>query len=211
MRNKLIYYYLNSFITPGNTFNEFKADSKNFKYSFIYMLIPITGYTLMYIMLTIGNGAPSVFTPWLNISKEEYYSINRFLVAPSFILSWFFASAVIHVLSRILDGKGTFDDMLALIGLSTSIAMWGTLLHDLIMSFLSALRVIDAKQHEIAMNSPTVWRIVLWISIIIYLIYFLTLFSKSVSAVHKFSKLKSFFIGLVGFICFQLIFLIFNR
>jgi hypothetical protein len=34
--------------------------------------------------------------------------------------------------------------------------MMGTSLHDLPISILSALKVINANQHEIAVNSPTI-------------------------------------------------------
>jgi hypothetical protein len=165
----------------------------------------------MYIFLTIGDGAPSVFTPWLNIPKENYYAINRFLLAPSMIMSWFLAAVVIQILSRWAKGSGSFEQTLSVIGLCISVAMWGTLVHDLIMSSLSAARIIDARQHEIAMNSPTVWRTLLWISITIYLVAFLLFFSKAVKAVHKIPTGKATLIGLSGFLVFQLVFVLFNR
>jgi len=165
----------------------------------------------MYILLTIGNGAPSVFTPWLNIPKEDYYSINRFLLAPSMILCWIVASAIIQILSRIFKGVGTFEQTLAVIALTISIAMWGGLIHDLPMSFLSAVGIINARQHEIDMNSPTIFRTLLWIFYSIYFVAFMILFPISVKVTHKLTTAKSIFIGWTGFICFQIIFLIFNR
>jgi hypothetical protein len=79
------------------------------------------------------------------------------------------------------------------------------------MSFLSAAGVIDAKQHEIAMNSPTIFRTLLWICYSIYFIAFLVLFSLAARTVHKLNWLKSIGIGTTAFIVFQLVFLIFNR
>jgi hypothetical protein len=180
-------------------------------YAFLYMLIPIIGYTLMYMLLTIGNGAPSVFTPWLNIPKESYYSINRYLLAPSLVLCWFTATAFIQVASRTANGIGTFEQTLAVLGLSISVAMWGGLLHDLPMSFLSAIKVIDARQHELDMNSPTIWRTLLWTFYSLYFIAFFTLFINAVRYVHKISLTLSILIGTGGFLIFQLIFVIFNR
>jgi hypothetical protein len=204
-------YYFKTFVKPQRTFNLFITDSKSYKYGFLYMLIPLIGYTVMYIFLTIGNGAPSVFTPWLNIPKENYYAVNRFLLAPSMIMSWFLAASVIQILGKWAKGSGSFEQTLSVIGLSISVAMWGTLVHDLIMSFLSAVRIIDARQHEIAMNTPTIYRTLLWISMAIYLFAFLLLFSKGVKAVHKISTGKATLIGLFGFLVFQLIFVLFNR
>ena len=138
----------------------------------------------MYIFLTIAEGAPSTLTPWLNISKENYYAANRFLLAPSMLICWFTATSFIQVVSRLLGGAGTFEQTLPAISLSISIAMWAALIHDLPMSFLSATGVINASQHEIAMNSPTFFRTILWICYSIYFIAFIILFpfiSKSSS------------------------------
>ncbi|MCK7462124.1 MAG: YIP1 family protein [Sphingobacterium sp.] len=178
---------------------------------FLYMSIPLVLYTLMYVLLNLGGGAPSTFTPWLNIPKERYYFYNQFLLAPSLVLAWFAAAALVQVLARAFRGKGTFEQTLSILGLSTSVAMWGTLFHDLLMSFFSAVRVIDARQHEIAMNTPTVWRTVLWICFAVYFGAFFVLYSKSVRVVHGLSVAGSALIGSAGFVLFQLIFVIFNR
>ena len=203
--------YFQTVYQPRKTFEELIIKDDLYKQSFAYISIPIVCYSLLYIFLTIAKGAPSTLTPWLNISKEDYYSINRFLLAPSMIICWFTATSFIQVISRLLGGAGTFEQTLSTISLSISIAMWGALIHDLPMSFLSAVGVIDAKQHEIAMNSPTIFRTILWICYSIYFIAFLILFPISVRVVHKLNWIKSIIIGALAFIIFQTIFLIFNR
>jgi len=203
--------YFQTVYKPRKIFEELIIKDDLYKQSFAYISIPIVCYSLLYIFLTIAKGAPSTLTPWLNISKEDYYSINRFLLAPSMIICWFTATSFIQVISRLLGGAGTFEQTLATISLSISIAMWGALIHDLPMSFLSAVGVIDAKQHEIAMNSPTIFRTILWICYSIYFIAFFILFPISVRVVHKLNWLKSIIIGSLAFIIFQTIFLIFNR
>jgi len=203
--------YFQTVYKPRMTFEDLIIKHNIYKLSFAYISIPIICYTLLYIFLTIAKGAPSTLTPWLNISKENYYSINRFLLAPSMIICWFTATSFIQVVSRLLGGAGTFEQTLATISLSISIAMWGALVHDLPMSFLSAIGVINASQHEIAMNSPTIFRTILWICYTIYFIGFFILFPTSVRVVHKLNWRKSIMIGALAFIIFQTIFLIFNR
>ncbi|HOW26318.1 MAG TPA: YIP1 family protein [Bacteroidales bacterium] len=203
--------YLQTIYKPRKTFEELIIQDNLYRRSLVYISIPIVCYTLLYIFLTMANGAPSTLTPWLNISKDEYYSINRFLLAPSMIICWFTATSFIQIASRLIGGKGTFEQTLSTISLSISIAMWGALIHDLPMSFLSAIGVIDARQHEIAMNSPTVFRTILWICYLIYFIAFFILFPLSVRVVHKLNWIKSIVIGASAFIIFQTIFLIFNR
>ena len=203
--------YFQTFYKPRKTFEELSATNSPLKYSFFFIAIPIVFYTLMYVFLTIANGAPSTLTPWLNIPKEDYYAINRFLLAPAMLICWFSATSFIQICSRLMGGTGTFEHTLVTIALSISIAMWGGLIHDLPMSFLSAIGVIDAKQHEIDMNSPTIFRTILWICYSIYFIAFLILFPLAVRVVHKMNWLKSLIVGVLAFMIFQTIFLVFNR
>lgn len=203
--------YLETIYKPQKKFEELIRKDNLYKLSFAFISIPIICYTLLYVFLTIAKGAPSTLTPWLNISKADYYAINRFLLAPGMIICWFTATSFIQVTSRLLGGAGTFEQTLATIALSISIAMWGALIHDLPMSFLSAVGVIDASQHEIAMNSPTIFRTILWICYSIYFIAFLILFPIAVRVVHKLTWIKSIIIGSMAFVIFQTIFLIFNR
>lgn len=207
----LISDYFQTVYKPQKTFEELILKDNLYKRSLVFISIPIVCYSLLYIFLTIANGAPSTLTPWLNIPKEDYYSINRFLLAPSMIICWFTATSFIQVVSRLLKGVGTFGQTLSAISLSISIAMWGALIHDLPMSFLSAVGVIDASKHEIAMNSPTIFRTILWICYSIYFIAFFILFPISVRVVHKLNWIKSIIMGSLAFIIFQTIFLIFNR
>ncbi|MDR3611252.1 MAG: hypothetical protein P4L27_11860 [Ignavibacteriaceae bacterium] len=52
------------------------------------------------IFLTIGGGALSVFTPWLNIPKRTYYSVNRFLVAPLWMQASLLSASMVRVVGR---------------------------------------------------------------------------------------------------------------
>lgn len=209
--NNFLKYFTTAFYKPSFALELLLKDKNSFKLSFVYILMPILGYTIMYIFLTIGNGAPSVLTPWLNISKESYYTINRFLLTPSMIMCWLLAAAVMQLFSKLFNGNGTFEQTLSVLALSIAVGMTFSLLHDIPMSFLSAVRVIDAKQHEIDMNSPTIWRTLLWVFYAAYFIAFFILFPACVRMVHKLSRSKSIFIGITSFIIFQIVFLIFNR
>jgi hypothetical protein len=200
-----------TFFNPGKAFNNLLGKPRHLRTGFLFLLIPIVGYTLMYQFLTLAHGAPSVFTPWLNIPKEKYYYWNRFLLAPSILLSWIAAAASMHLLSLAGGGKGSFEQTISLVALSVSVSMCYGLMHDLPVSILSALKVIDAKQHEVDMNSPTPWRIMLWSFYTAYFLSFIILFTKTTSVVHRLNKGLSLAIGFAGFILFQLVFLVFNR
>jgi len=117
--------YLQAFYKPKKKFEELVTRDNQLESSLLYIAIPIGFYTLMYIFLTIADGAPSTLTPWLNISKDNYYSVNRFLLAPSMLICWFTATSFIQISSRLLGGTGTYEQTLSVIALSISISMWG--------------------------------------------------------------------------------------
>ncbi|MFN8286435.1 MAG: hypothetical protein U0V74_06775 [Chitinophagales bacterium] len=84
--NHLMKHYFLAFYKPKRAFELLLANSRYFKLAFLYIFIPTAAYTLMYVFLTIAHGASSAFTPWLNISKENYCAVGRFLLAPSMLL-----------------------------------------------------------------------------------------------------------------------------
>ena len=200
-----------TFIKPKQAFETLLQRPNYFKLGFLYILLPVTGYTLMYILLSIAHGAPSVFTPWLNIEKENYYSINRFLLAPSMLLCWVDAAGFIQIIARFQHTKASFEQTLSVLALSISVAMLFSLLHDLPMSFMSAVGIINAREHEIAMNSPGIWRFLLWFFYSLYGIAFLVLFPYTIRVVHGMSWMKSIVTCWLAFVLFQLLFLLFNR
>jgi hypothetical protein len=209
--NKPLTPYFGTLLHPARSFAALLRHPHYFRLGFLYMLVPVVAYTLMYVFLTVAHGAPSVFTPWLNIAKEDYYAINRFLLAPSMLLAWLAATSLAQVLSRIAGGRGSFEQTLTTLALAISVSMWGGLLHDLPMSFCSAIGIIDARQHELDMNAPTIYRTLLWIAYSLYFLAFGILFPAAVRAVHGLSRGRSIAIGLSAFVLFQLVFLVFNR
>ncbi|HSK13145.1 MAG TPA: hypothetical protein VK907_08005 [Phnomibacter sp.] len=210
MKN-MIHYYALLFKSPVRCMDALAQDQRPVRLGFMLMLFPLVGYTLMYIFLTIAHGAPSVFTPWLNISKEAYYAANRWLLAPSLLLAWIGASGLMQILGGAVGGRGSFEQTLLVTAFSISVAMAFGLLHDLPMSFCSAVGIIDAGQHEKDMNSPTIWRTLLWSFYSLYGLAFLFLFPLGIHRVHRSGLAASICIGLAGFILFQTVFLVFNR
>jgi hypothetical protein len=204
-------YTLDTIVHPVRTFEVLSAEPARLRIGMRAITLTAVLYTLMYVMLAAGGGAPSSFEPWLAISKEEYYRYNIFLLAPSMFMSWILASGVTQLLARRWGGTGTFEDTLGVLGLGASVASWSTLSHDLVMSALSALRVIDAKQHEIAMNTPTVFRTVIWTLMILYVVAFLVLFTAGIRAAHRLPAARAVILGFAAFGVYQTVFFVFNR
>lgn len=202
-------YYVSIIKHPSKTFEDLIRDKQKIRFGFFAVLIQVSVYTLVYIFLILGRGEP--FKPWLSIPPEVYYRYNVFFLAPSLIFGWILASGVVQLLSRLFSGSGNFEDTGVVIGFGIGLASWTTGFHDLLTSFLGAVHIISQHNYEMALNTPTFWRTILWIQFALYLFFFLLLFTIGIKCVHKIKTLPSLFLAFTGFICYQLFFLIFNR
>jgi len=126
-------------------------------------------------------------------------------------VSWILASGVVQLLSRLFSGTGSFENTVVVIGFGIGLASWTTGFHDLLTSFLGGIHIISQHNYEIALNSATIWRTLLWIQFGLYLICFLLLFTFGIKTAHKIKTGQALFLAITGFLCYQLFFLIFNR
>lgn len=202
-------YYCSVFTRPAVTFAMLMDDSRKLRFSFFAVFITALLYTFVYVFLIFGDGRP--FKPWLNIAPEEYYRYNVFFCLPSMFLAWILASGVLQLVSRLITRQGTFEQALAVTGFAISIASWSTGIHDILTSFLGAVHIIDQQQYEAAMNSPTIWRILLWVQMLIYLVWFILLFSKGSKVVYGTRTWQAALLGALAFVMYQGFFFIFNR
>jgi hypothetical protein len=209
VEKSFIKYYIGTIVKPNSTLEKLITDDKKIKFGFYSVLITAILYTFVYLFLILGEGQP--FKPWLDIPIENYYRYNVFFCAASMFLGWILSVGVIHTLSRLITSNGTFEQSLAGFGFGIGIASWTTGIHDLLTSFLGGIHVINQRDYEIALNSPTIWRTLLWIQMIAYLIWFVILFSKSVKVVYRLSTGQSILLGTIGYFIYQLFFFIFNR
>lgn len=204
-------YYLGVIFRPRRTFDALMADDRRLRFGLIALSISMGLYLLVYIFLTMGGGAPSSFTPWLAIPLNVYYFYDRFLVVPSMLGGWILASGVAHLLSRLFSGKGTFEDTLSVLGFAISIAVMASLLHDLPDSFLGGVGLLNLKEYEVALNSPTIWRVILWTCYGLSFALFVVLFPKAIGAAQRIGRVPAIGIGLFSFMVYQVVFLVFNR
>ena len=204
-------YYLGTFFKPRRTFEILLTDDRKLKFGFLALLLNAILYNLVYIFLTMAGGAPSSFTPWLAVPKEVYYFYNQFWLAPSMFGCWILSAGVAHLLSHLVSGKGSFEDTLSVFGFGITAATLFALLHDLPDTFLGAIGVLDVRWYEVQLNSPTIWRTILWVSYSTALIMLYVLLTKGVIASQRIKGIYAIFIGLVAFVAYQGVFLVFNR
>jgi hypothetical protein len=204
-------YYVGTILRPQRTFEALLADKRRLLLGLLALAVNAFLYTLVYVFLTMGGGAPLAIHPWLAIPTDLYYFYNQFMLAPSLLMCWLLAGGVAQLLSRFFGGKGTFEDTLSLLGFAISVACLASLLHDLPDSFLGAIGLLDLRQYEVALNSPTLWRAILLTLYSIYLLWFIVLFTKAVAVAQRIRLSQALVVGLVTFAVYQGVFFIFNR
>jgi hypothetical protein len=133
------------------------------------------------------------------------------MLAPSMFAVWILAAGVAQLLSRLFSGAGTFEDTLSTLGFATGIASLASLLHDLPDSFLGAIGLLDLRWYETALNTPTIWRTLLWISYGLFFLLFVLLYPKAVGAAQRIKTGPAIPVGVLSFVVYQGGFRIFNR
>ncbi len=204
-------YYFGILLHPTRSYTELLQEERRLRFGVIAILINMFLYTWVYVNLTIGNGAPSSFTPWLAIPKDVYYFYDRYLLAPSMFICWVASAGVVQLASKAFSGKGLFEDTLSALGFAIGLSCLASLLHDLPDSLLGAIGILDLRQYEVVLNSPTIWRTILWICFGSSLVLFVVLFWKAAQVVQRIRSIAAFVVGLLGFVTYQVLFVVFNR
>ena len=204
-------YYIGTLLRPRQTFDALLTDNRRLKFGLLAISINAILYNLVYIFLWSRGGAPSSFTPWLAVPKEVYYFYNQFWLAPSMFGCWILAAGVVHLLSKLFSGKGSFEDTLSVFGFGITIATLFALLHDFTDSFLGAIGLLDLRWYEVQLNSPTIWRTILWTLYSIAIILLVVLQIIGVKTSQKIKIGPAVFIGSIAATVYQGIFFIFNR
>jgi hypothetical protein len=124
---------------------------------------------------------------------------------------WILAAGVAHLLSKLISGKGTFEDTLSVFGFGITLATLFAALHDIPDSFLGAIGLLDLRWYEIALNSPTIWRVILLTLYSTGILMLFVLLIKGVSAAQKIKPGYALVIGAIAAITYQGVFFIFNR
>lgn len=204
-------YYLGTILRPRRTFDALVGDSRQLRFGLFALSINAVLYTLVYVFLSIGGGAPSSFTPWLAIPVDRYYYYDQFMLAPSMFGACILAAAVGYLLSRPFSGRGSFDATLAVFGFAVSIACLASLAHDLPETAVGALGFLDFRQYEVALNSPTIWRTILWVFYSLSILWFLVLFPVGIRAAQRIRRGPAVLVGVLAYVLYQGVFVIFNR
>lgn len=204
--------YLGVFTRPRRTFDALVRDDRKVRFGAYGIAIAALLYGAVYFFLAHNGGRPTVMVPWLAIPAEEYYGWNLYLNAPSTLLAWVAASGFAHLAARALGGRGDYESVLGTLGLSVSVAMWSTGLHDVVTTGMGYAGLLDQRAYEDAMNDGTSGPGVLIRALmLLYVCSFAVLFTKALGASHGLSVARSASAGVLGFVVFQAVYFLFNR
>jgi hypothetical protein len=132
------------------------ADQGRLRYGFEAVLFVGVGYALTTAGIAQSGGTPS--TPWLAIPQTDYFKWKAFFVAPVTLLCWVLAAGVMHLLSKLFQGRGTFDDMLALLGFAIALPTLVSLLPDFTRAVLTTVGVLSRADPYAAQCTRTIHR-----------------------------------------------------
>lgn len=204
--------YASAFLRPARGFAALVEHPRRTAFAWCAVALNCAAYQLVYFFLARNGGRPTVFTPWLAVEPERYYGFNQYWIVPSILLAWVTASGVSQIVARALGGTGTFEDTQVVVGFGLSVSSWWTGVHDVISTALGYAGVIDQRAYEDAMSTPgRVPHAVIWTLMLGYLAWFVLTFTRGLMVVHQLSLPRAIAAGTIGFVGYQLVYVIFNR
>ncbi|MBK8498754.1 MAG: hypothetical protein IPL52_08050 [Flavobacteriales bacterium] len=167
-------------------------------------------YSMAIVLLAIGGVAPGMAS-WLAIPTEDYFRWEPLFTLPVIVLSGILAAAMLHLLARWSGGRGSFEDVLSLVGPITFIATLFTLVPDTVIGIALIAGWIDPQQWmaDIVRPSPTL--AVIWAYLLLYLAAFLALFPIIGRKAHGLKPRPARWCGWAAFAVYQAVLLVFIR
>lgn len=202
----LFAYLLGTIFQPIPTFGKFLVDRQRLRYAWSGILLISVGYALVDAALSVAGHTPNP-EPFLRIPTGQYYFWLQFISLALYMTCWILAAASMHLLSKVFHGQGSFEDTLAVVGLTTAAATLATLIPDLITSFLGVTGIVEQKALD-----QFLWGTVYeWFYLGLYTLLFVLLYPLAVRAVQKIQVWQAVFVGVFGILVYSCFLFLFNR
>lgn len=204
-------YYLGAIFRPRETFDALMADERRNRYGIIAIAITVQFYVLLYLFLSLGDTTFSILKPWLTLPAVSFHHYHDVFLAPSLLICWILAAGVAQLFSRACSGRGSFEDMLSVLGFSISIASLPALLIDLPESALGAMGIIDVRGVEAALSAQTIWHEAAMLLYGISMTWCVVLFCIGIGAGQQMRRVPAVIVGLSVYLVHQVALMMFNR
>jgi hypothetical protein len=180
------------------------------RHGFFAVVAVGVGYAFTVAGIALSGGTPS--TPWLAIPASEYFKWEVLFIAPVTVLCWVLAGGVVHLLSKLCGGGGTFEGTLAWLGLAVSVATLISLIPDAIRACLTTAGLISRAEWEQAVSQPgSADFVFLWSYMLAYLLGLVWLFVLVASRAERLHGWRAIVVGVLGALVYQGVYLIFVR
>lgn len=187
--------------SPVAAFTRLAAHPRRMAIGLAAMLVMSGAYTLVCVFLALLHGLPWV--PWLRIPDETYYYWTSFVYAPTLLVGWVLAAALLQIFGRLLGGAGSFEATLAVSGVATAVATLGTLVPDLVVTSVQMAGWMDYGAWLASVRGGGVWAWITWAYLVLYLVLFCVLYPAAVIAVHRLPPIRAALAGLAAFAVYQ--------
>src|SRR5947209_968473 len=172
---------------PRRTWADLLVDPDRLRYGFLAVLLVGVGYGITEAGIAMSGGNPS--PPWVAIPPADYFQWEALFSAPVTVLCWILAAGVMHRLSKLFRGRGSFDDTAALLGFAIALATLISLIPDAVRSVLTTAGVMNRAAWEQAISQPgTPDFLFLWAYMIAYVLGLLCLFPVSVGTAQRLGR-----------------------
>jgi hypothetical protein len=195
---------------PRQSWAQLLADPARLRHGLLAVLVVGVGYAATVEGIALSGGTPS--RPWLAIPVVDYFRWEALFIAPVTLLCWILATGVMHLLSKLFHGAGTFEDTLALLGFAVALPTLVSLLPDAVRAVLTSVGVLSRAAWEQAVSEPGTpdW-LFLWSYMSAYLVGLLCLFPLSVATAQRLRRWPAVVVGLVGAVVYQGVYVVFIR
>lgn len=162
--------YVGRFVRPPrHTWGDLLADPQRLPHWFLAVLLVGVGYGTTEGGIAVSGGTPS--PPWVAIPPADYFRWEALFSAPVTVLCWILAAGVMHLLSMLFRGQGSFDDTAALLGYAIALPTFISLIPDAIRAVLTTAGVVNRVGWEQTVSVPgTPDFLFLWAYMITFLI-----------------------------------------
>jgi hypothetical protein len=203
-------YLVGAVIRPRRTFGRLLEDPQRLDYGIAAILFIGALYTLTVIGFAVARADIS-FPAWIVIPRESYYFWEIFFALPVYLAAWILAAGLIQLLCKPCGGRGTFEEMLAVLGFAVALPSSVTWLPETVGIILILLGALTQAEWREIIARPGFWQLFSQVYQFVALAWFLLLFPLAVAAGQKVRGWQAAVVGVLTVAVTGLVVLIFIR
>ena len=184
--------------SPNSVLQRLASDPRTVFVGFRNVLATAVLYEIA-ILLWFYGAEGLTLPPFLRIPEEQYYLYELIFLIPLFLCNWLLASGIACLLSKSMDGNGTYDSLLGGFGLSMAVGAYFTLIPDYVQGNLWTSGWISFTEYqELTSRGPLL--VLVWAYLLAYLLAHLFFYSLTVRRTQGLNTPRSIIVSLIAFL-----------